>query len=383
MRKLTAFIMLCLVLLPVSILVLLNIPAPVQAEAEGVRKVWSFVPQLTWVGKTPATPDGLSITVNGAPVEPKELIINNYEDTVHVRIPLKHVTGSLVMVREGNNTLFSADVFYAATYEARLVPEEYEVRPFHTAQNEQTCRACHRLSPGMSDIVPSSPAESMCYPCHKQEFSGLEFQHREAGVSWECLRCHQAEPIENEFSMSGPVRFAIKEGNRVAPMCYRCHINKAKEHAGFKYLHGPVAMAGCNMCHNPHGSNTRRLLQKDISKLCIECHRFQDRLKQPVVHEPLLREGCITCHDPHGSNSPFFLAAAIDEACFKCHPYMREKGDNHPVLGHPVSGPDDPLVKERPFSCISCHDPHAAEYDKLLPKEEIMMLCSLCHQREM
>jgi predicted CXXCH cytochrome family protein len=363
----------------VSLLFLSLILFVVPAETEETRKSWTSVPHYTWTGNISGSPDTLSVTVNGNPMAADTGAISNYDGTVHIRIPLEHGVSNLISIQEGGQILFSTDIFYAYTFEAGKVPEGYLVNPFHTEQNEASCLACHRLKINMKDLIPSSPADSICYPCHEQDFSSLSYQHREAGINWECFRCHQTEAQETDDYWESPVKFTIQEGRKVAPLCYDCHQVKKKEHSEFNYVHGPVAMSGCNMCHNPHGSNIKRFLRKEISTMCVECHTMQDVMTNPVIHTPLAKEGCTACHDPHGNTAPFFLSADINELCFSCHKKIREKGNNHPLMGHPVSAPQDPLVEDREFTCVSCHNPHSSQYASLLAGEEIMMLCMNCH----
>jgi predicted CXXCH cytochrome family protein len=93
----------------------------------------------------------------------------------------------------------------------------------------------------------------------------------------------------------------------------------------------------------------------------------------------VLQKGCTACHDPHGSNYPKSLFDEVKDVCLKCHPKTEEQKNNHPVTGHPVTGPKDPHNDQKKFSCVSCHNPHAAEFDKLLPVPELMMFCINCH----
>ncbi len=55
---------------------------------------------------------------------------------------------------------------------------------------------------------------------------------------------------------------------------------------------------------------------------------------------------------------------------------------NHPVEGHPVSGPNTAVGPGAPpISCLSCHNPHASNYANLLPKtppDPAMKLCKSC-----
>ena len=116
--------------------------------------------------------------------------------------------------------------------------------------------------------------------------------------------------------------------------------------------------------------------------MCIECHNMQNMMERPKVHEPLIKEGCTGCHNPHGSNSLFFLATDIISSCYKCHPKIEKLGNNHPIMGHPVSGPQDPRNHDRQFTCVSCHNPHSSEFDKFLAVDQMMMLCIRCHIKD-
>jgi predicted CXXCH cytochrome family protein len=55
---------------------------------------------------------------------------------------------------------------------------------------------------------------------------------------------------------------------------------------------------------------------------------------------------------------------------------------NHPVEGHPVSGPNVALGKDAPpITCLSCHEPHHSTGSNLiLPKyKNTTSLCMSCH----
>jgi predicted CXXCH cytochrome family protein len=355
------------------------IPSVVQAEIEETRKIWSSGAHLTWVGGKSLSPGSLSITLNGNPVVSKKITINDYTGLVHVRMPLEYNMSNLITIKDGNNILFNGDVFYAPTYEEEFVPEDYKPNPFHIEKNEKPCLVCHRLRIKESDKMPGKPAEKICFPCHNEKFSDLQFLHRAAGINWDCLRCHQSEALETDYSTDSPVKFIIKEGSEVAPLCYQCHKEEKKKYSENEYVHSPIAMDMCNMCHNPHGSNYKKFMQKKISSICIECHEMQDVMEKANVHEPVLHKGCPVCHNPHGSNFPFFLGAEINGSCFECHPKTERRIREHPVNHHPISGPKDPLDPAKPLSCVSCHNPHSSEYARLLAKEEIMMLCIKCH----
>jgi predicted CXXCH cytochrome family protein len=102
---------------------------------------------------------------------------------------------------------------------------------------------------------------------------------------------------------------------------------------------------------------------------------------------------CVACHSPHASDFPAHTWASAQDICMGCHTrqlkvdeskqtvtapwgqtltFAQMKGClnatetlNHPVEGHPVSGPNT-SPKLAPVTCLSCHRPHASNYANLL-----------------
>ena len=73
-----------------------------------------------------------------------------------------------------------------------------------------------------------------------------------------------------------------------------------KCHAGMlapKFVHGPVAVQDCLLCHKQTGQHSFQLAESG-AKLCYLCH---DKMG------PGHGKDCITCHDPHGTDSEFQL----------------------------------------------------------------------------
>jgi predicted CXXCH cytochrome family protein len=55
---------------------------------------------------------------------------------------------------------------------------------------------------------------------------------------------------------------------------------------------------------------------------------------------------------------------------------------NHPVEGHPVSGPETASVSSaQPITCLSCHDAHHSTVANLIPPKykNTTGLCLHCH----
>jgi len=191
-----------------------------------------------------------------------------------------------------------------------------------------------------------------------------------------------------------------------AATCLECH--GALQQG--KYVHTAMSM-GCTTCHAINTANgvTRVTLISPATQLCETCHSLST---DKVLHGPY-REGlCVTCHSPHSSDFPAHTWASAQDTCLGCHARARLKVNqkaktvtapwgktltfaqmkgwqflnlnrtltgNHPVAGHPVTGPNrKPNLP--PVSCQSCHRPHASAYQSLLtagaPKD--MKLCPTC-----
>jgi len=142
------------------------------------------------------------------------------------------------------------------------------------------------------------------------------------------------------------------------------------------YLHSDKDLTDkCKLCHSDMQKNVSGNLKQKLSCITSKCHDGFDQGK--FKHGPFEAGICIVCHNPHGSNSKFFLEAGINTICTKCHPQIPE--NDHPIIGHPVSAEVDPTMTYRSFSCVSCHDSHSSEHDKLLGEDEIMIICVKCH----
>jgi len=127
---------------------------------------------------------------------------------------------------------------------------------------------------------------------------------------------------------------------------------------------------------------------------CFECHA--EVLEKAGRHEAAVF-GCDSCHAGHEGNSgrPANLLAPVNDLCFQCHdaslimtechPGPGKKDCSHPIFGHPVSGPKDPLYPQKEFSCASCHNPHSAQMENLFRYDYSEgsayqgNFCAVCH----
>lgn len=112
---------------------------------------------------------------------------------------------------------------------------------------------------------------------------------------------------------------------------------------------------------------------------CLNCHFYV--IDKPVRHSAALI-ACTNCHTSHEESAPFahHLRKEINEQCLYCHTKeARQLPEGHIVAKHPVAGPKDPLNEDKPFTCISCHNPHASNIPKLIRHEQSGPICAVCH----
>lgn len=74
---------------------------------------------------------------------------------------------------------------------------------------------------------------------------------------------------------------------------------------------------------------------------CVACHRER---RGPFVfeHEADRSEGCVVCHQPHGSaNRKLLDRARSRDVCLSCHPNLPASHDQRPSSAY--------------RNCVSCH----------------------------
>ncbi|MBZ5514103.1 MAG: hypothetical protein LAN62_04520 [Acidobacteriia bacterium] len=191
--------------------------------------------------------------------------------------------------------------------------------------------------------------------------------------------------------------------------CLTCHPDKEEG----KFVHSAVT-SGCDSCHRATSENGRTTvtLIAAPSELCAVCHKIKPA---PTMHGPYRAGRCMICHDPHTSNFPRQVRAETNMLCLSCHGVNqpdvkidtevqqvslpggqtvsladyrqaakigldRSGTRGHPIMGHPVSGPD-PRHRNAPLSCLSCHTPHSSSVAKLLlaDAKSNAGFCGKCH----
>jgi predicted CXXCH cytochrome family protein len=191
-----------------------------------------------------------------------------------------------------------------------------------------------------------------------------------------------------------------------ASTCLGCHSNIQEG----KYVHSAMQM-GCLSCHviQQQGGTTVVALNAPADQLCFSCHT---KSTDSVQHMPYRTGGCTVCHSPHASNFPAHTLVAHQDLCLGCHAQGLPKVSkntittpwgarftsaqfkrvfylglnkahtaNHPVEGHPVTGPNSLVAKAPGLSCLSCHTAHTSTEAHLRPPQfkTPLSLCLSCH----
>lgn len=198
--------------------------------------------------------------------------------------------------------------------------------------------------------------------------------------------------------------------------CSECHSYLLKG----KYVHTAVSM-GCPTCHavTNKADGTYVELVSPVNQICLTCHPLSS---EKLQHGPYKRGDCVICHSPHSSDFPQHTWVEHQNLCLGCHTHERLKlytathtgllpwgitlnaaqtkglpflrlnrnlTKNHPLQGHPVSGPNKPAGRDAPpVTCLSCHNPHASGFPFLYAMPDNWetypcpncLICMKCHR---
>jgi predicted CXXCH cytochrome family protein len=205
-----------------------------------------------------------------------------------------------------------------------------------------------RDEPGGSLSKPQTGCVSAF--CHN-DLQQHAFVHGPVAVGG-CEACHMPDQGDHKF----PLKRAGDE------LCAMCHVVLT----GKPFVHEPLRQSGCTECHAPHGSSTKYLLMAETqTDLCRRCHppAADERFK----HGPYGAGACNICHLPHEADNAKLTILSGPEHCFRCHQEMHDH-----IAG--VKSPHGPVMQ----NCTTCHDPHASGFARILradPAEQ----CLSCH----
>jgi predicted CXXCH cytochrome family protein len=240
-------------------------------------------------------------------------------------------------------------------------------------------------------------------------------KYREPAMEKGCVACHlDCDKLTPAEQKEPPDHFLKAKEPEV---CLECHASSGKD-LGPAHDHQPLGKSKCTGCHDPHSSDTPKLLLKsshgpyaarlcsschpapvdgkvglkaaNADTLCYDCHsNFKAEMAGAGSRHKLLSQSnraCMECHDPHAANHEYHLKKPAQELCVSCHdepPAQTAKKDPLPLT---AEGTDRQYLKlsskfaHEPAkkSCLICHDAHASQFPQEL-RVSMRDLCMGCH----
>lgn len=251
------------------------------------------------------------------------------------------------------------------------------------------CGLCHVDPKGKtSDLIMDTP--SLCYQCHDQkQKEGKKFVHGPV-VAGACTACHNPHESENSTLLVAP---------SINDLCTSCHEAKREMFAKNSTMHPPV-VDSCVNCHDPHTEDHKFQLRAEPKKdLCLTCHVDKKEHINTVTtkHGAIGRANkCQECHDPHGSNTERMIKApTVKDMCLSCHNeklVTDETGYELDDLAKHLQANTDHHGPIQWNDCAVCHNPHGSDNFRMLNKpfpekfyakfDKNNLLCLNCHEAE-
>jgi predicted CXXCH cytochrome family protein len=253
------------------------------------------------------------------------------------------------------------------------------------------CSKCHETHVASEKNMLKTAKTDLCQSCHDLKAPAMAAKHDNMPLTGRaCTSCH--DPHSTRAAGSGLV-YATKHPPYEDKDCAVCHDEKGVATTtvtaclechdgqnGYSNVHngrrsGPdAASVGiCLDCHSPHAGNDKLLVRPSVMETCVQCHDRAQFTRQ--YRHAALDEGCDACHNVHDNDMAKLRGADANQLCAGCH-------DVENVHSHVVTGVPDPRSGE-PLRCISCHEVHSADHEKMLKFDQKRDLCVQCHSAGM
>lgn len=279
-----------------------------------IRALW-LEPRFTQVAALIQKKDILGVIVNSRGWK-DTVYTATYDDPSNETRTLYKIPVALI---PGSNSIYfspagekAGAIEFATTFGHESVPVGDRSGRFHNSALEQNCTSCHEGLPA-ADGGETMTAD--CGVCHREHFSAY-YTHGPVEIK-ECGTCH---------SWSAGAGAVILEAG-VPATCAACHeeIVTLAENSTV-----PHAVATeCLTCHSPHSSDQNHYLKDEITALCSGCHDGF-AINHPIGRHPVrfniiettgVEISCASCHNPHGSEYKKLLPVGGGqmELCSQCH----------------------------------------------------------------
>lgn len=189
-------------------------------------------------------------------------------------------------------TLAATAILLAAAISCRKTAKE-EVQPPQKSREE---RVQQQKQPEPNEEPAQKPeqtkqAKQVEKPVQQVEGTQVQEQGLAHGPERKCELCHGKR--DQEQIASAEVKLVAK----LAKLCLRCH-PEADYSTSKEVVHGPLAVAECLFCHDPHLSKNEHLLKKLPPELCCGCH---EKEAVEAIPDHSGATGCLSCHTGHSS----------------------------------------------------------------------------------
>ena len=231
------------------------------------------------------------------------------------------------------------------------------------------CVSCHdphgsNVAGILFDTVHPPVASKRCNQCHDAATAAEPFATRRAGFEL-CRGCHSS--MMNETFGKNRIHWPLMD----KAGCLSCH----QPHAARQKKLLKVAGADlCGQCHRDTIDWQVKLGEKAAQEKAAAGRVRAE--KGAFTHEPVQGGSCLTCHQPHASDSARLMRqASIVEGCGACHDWL--KHNSHP-MGEKYR---DMRNKNLPVDCLSCHKAHGTGYRHMITFPTPTELCVQCHKQ--
>ncbi len=220
--------------------------------------------------------------------------------------------------------------------------------------------------------------EKTCIDCH-EDLVKLKFKHPTKN---KCEDCHKSN--KEKHPEEGVKGFDLTK--KLPDLCYDCHESVGKN----KVLHKPATDGNCLFCHDPHQSNSPKLLVSNENDLCLKCHdkpisyenikivNIKELLKENNYIHGAIDSGCTVCHSPHESDNTYrfkkhfpggetYLHATKDSfaLCFSCHDSkLFEDAFSKTATNFRIGNKNLHYLhvnREKSRNCNRCHNVHGSK----------------------
>jgi predicted CXXCH cytochrome family protein len=218
---------------------------------------------------------------------------------------------------------------------------------YHTPYENRNCFDCHDRDAGF-DL--SDAGSALCQQCHDTYFELRPDDWMHGPIQVEgCALCH--EPHRSEYP--GVLKAAQPD------ICFRCHDPNLFERSAF---HAALEDRTCSRCHDPHSTGNRLLLIDSQSLF----RRRRDMPPLDSPHAKWSRDTCAQCHMMDESN---VLREDVSTVCISCHESVLDTS----------AGPLHEAITQR--QCLTCHVGHKSTREHLI-RPHAERNCYNCHSED-